>query len=124
MHKTKRNILNWILVTMMVVLPLRGVQALDHSNCQMHDEASRVVNVHSMHMMSEATQVNTIDLHNCCDNSDVKCNSDCGIGTAVSFITQPAITLPALNETSFLAHVNNDLVFRDLAPPIRPPANL
>lgn len=113
---------------MMVMLPLRGVMASSQSTCELHDEASQQVmdhDMHKAHMMAEDAGMDTDESNDCCccDNG-MKCTSDCGIGTSVSFITQSTITVPAQNETAFRTHVNNNLVFRDPAPPIRPPASL
>jgi len=119
--------LNWIVIAIMVMLPLRGVIALDQSTCEMHNEASQEVvdhSLHEMHLMTEGAQIDTNESQNCCSDLSMNCNSDCGIGMNVSFIMQSAITFPAQNETAFRTHVNNNLVFRDLAPPIRPPASL
>ena len=112
---------------MMVLLPLRGVMALDQSACEMHNEASEEVvdhGSHAMHLMVEGAQMDADETQNCCSDLSMNCNSDCGIGMSVSFFMQSAITVPAQNETAFRTHVNNNLVFRDLAPPIRPPASL
>jgi len=113
---------------MMVMLPLRSVMAFAQSTCEMHDQASQAVEDHSMHMMhqkAEDAQSDTGDSQNsdCC-NSGITCTGDCSVGMSVSFITQSAVMLPALNETEFNPLVNNSLVFRDLTPPLRPPANL
>lgn len=111
---------------MMVMLPLRSVMALDQSACEMYNEASQEVidhSLHAMHLMDEGVQMDADESQNCCSDLSINCNSDCGIGMSVSFIMQSAITFPAQNETEFRTHVNNNLVFRDLAPPIRPPAS-
>jgi hypothetical protein len=126
-NKNTRNILNWIVIAMMVMLPLRGVIALDQSACEMHDEASEEMvdhSLHTMHLMTEGVQMDANESQNCCSDLSMNCNSDCGIGMSVSFLMQSAIAVPAQNETAFRTHVNNNLVFRDLAPPIRPPASL
>ena len=112
---------------MMVMLPLRGVIALDRSTCEMHNEASQEVvdhRLHARHLMNEGVQMDANESQNCCSDLSTNCHNDCGIGTSVSFIMQSAITVPAQNATAFRTHVNNNLVFRDLAPPTRPPASL
>lgn len=119
--------LNWIVIALMVMLPLRGVIALDQSACEMHDEASEEMvdhSLHAMHLMAEGAQMDADESQNCCSDLSMNCNSDCGIGMSVSFLMQSAIAVPAQNETTFRTHVNNNLVFRDIAPPIRPPASL
>ena len=112
---------------MMVMLPLRGVIALDQSACEMHNEASQEMvdhGLHTMHLMTDGVQMDANESQNCCSDLLMNCTSNCGIGMSLSLIMQSAITFPAQNETAFRTHVNNNLVFRDLAPPIRPPASL
>lgn len=119
--------LNWILIAMMAMLPLRSVIAFDQSSCEMHDQASMEVDhsAHSMHAMSDAAQPESDQSNNCCCcDSDMKCSSDCGMGMSVSFLAQSVHTLPVLNQAAVRTHIDNSLVFRDLAPPIRPPASL
>ena len=119
--------LNWIVIALMVMLPLRGVIALDQSACEMHDEASEKMvdhSLHAMHLMAEGVQMDADETQNCCSDLSMNCSSDCGIGMSVSFLMHSAITVPVQNETAFRTYVNDNLVFRDLAPPIRPPASL
>ena len=128
MDKNTRNIVNWVLIAMMVMLPLRSVMAVAHTACDMHDQASQVVEDHSMHMMHQMNEQAQMDAgksqdSDCCD-SEISCSADCGIGMSVSYIAQSTVMLPALYETAFNPLVNNNLVFRELTPPTRPPANL
>jgi len=132
-NNSTRNMFNWVLVTMMVMLPLRAVLAIDQSSCQMHDETdqhssaqqSTVHHKHLGHMMFDADQNDVADSHNCCccDNS-ASCNYDCGIGMNASIIMQQGMTVPVLNKASLRTHVENNLVFRELIPLTRPPAYL
>ncbi len=123
-----RNLLSWVVIAMMVMMPLRGVLALTHTTCDMHDPASQVMDDHRMHMMHQVNEFVSMDvaesLECCCCDSAMQCGSDCGIGINASCITQSVFTFPSLNTTTFHTFVNNNLVFRELAPPIRPPANL
>jgi hypothetical protein len=124
-NKKTRNILNWVLIAMMVMLPLRGVMAFAQATCEMHGQATEDRSMHMMHQMAEDVQIGADESqnHDCCD-SGISCTGDCGTGMSVSFITQSAVMLPALNKTAFNPFVNNNLVFRDLTPPLRPPENL
>jgi hypothetical protein len=119
--------LNWILITMLVMLPLRTVLAIDQS-CQMHDQASQQPAEHHMHtghIMPETDQDDTVASDNCCCcDSSMSCNFDCGIGMSASVIMQHALTVPVLNKSSFRTQVVNNLVFRELIPLTRPPAYL
>ena len=127
-NKNTRSIINWALIAVMMLLPMRSVMAFAQSTCEMHDQAPQAVKVHSMHMMHQVVEDSQSDTaesqnHDCCD-SDISCTGDCSTGTSVSFITQSAVMLPVLNKTAFNVLVSNNLVFRDLTPPLRPPANL
>jgi hypothetical protein len=127
-NKNTRNILNWLLIAMMVMLPLRSVMALAQTTCEMHGQASLEMeghSMHTMHMMNEDAQADNGATQNrdCC-KSGKTCTGDCCIGISVSFITQSAVLLPEFNEAAFNPLVNNSLVSRNLAPPVRPPANL
>lgn len=128
MNKITRSILNWVLIAMMVMLPMRSVMAFAQSACEMHDHVSKAVENHSAHMMHQIAkdaQSDTAESQNndCC-NGGISCTGDCSTGMSVSFITQSAVMLPVLNNTAFNVLVSNNLVFRDLTPPLRPPANL
>ncbi|MBT8129278.1 MAG: hypothetical protein KJP10_04745, partial [Gammaproteobacteria bacterium] len=94
--------------------------------CDMHESASHEMGDHSMHMMhqmDESAQVEIAVSHDCCDSA-THCGSDCGININVSFITQSVFALPALKKAAIHTSINSNLVFRELAPPIRPPAHL
>jgi hypothetical protein len=133
-NKNTRNILNWVLIAMMVMLPLPNIMAVAQAGCEMHDQASQAAQDHSMHMMHLMDEDARIDAHesrnnDCCDRDmscgrDISCTGDCGTATSVSFITQSAAMLPTLNRAVFNPLVDNNLVFRNLAPPVRPPSNL
>lgn len=112
---------------MMAILPLRSVFAINHDTCKMHHELSRETmhhDMHVMHRMADDARMDTDDSMNCCHDNGIKCSNDCSMVMSVSIIPPSAITLPVLNETAFRTHVISDLVVRDLAPPIRPPAYL
>jgi hypothetical protein len=126
-NKNTHCIINWILIFMVAMLPLRSVLAISHDTCKMHHEASAEITGHEMHAMhgeSGDTRMDTDESMNCCHDSSVKCSSDCSMGMSVTVITPVAVTLPVLNETALRTHYISDLVVRDLAPPVRPPANL
>lgn len=123
-NKNRYSIVNWVLIAMMVMLPMRSAMAFSQFTCEMHDESARKLMDHGMHMMVDGARMDIDAPMDCCLDSDNHCGNDCGMNMSVSIITPSAITLPALHQTAFRTHVINDLVFRDLAPPIRPPASL
>ena len=113
---------------MLAMLPLRNVMAADESTCELHDQASMELADHGMHMAHVMIEDIAIDAEEsndcCCCAGSMSCTSDCGIGTSVPLISQSAMNLPLSNGTAFYTHVSNNLVIRDLAPPVRPPASL
>lgn len=122
------NILNWMLIVLMALLPLRNVMALEQVNCQMHEQSSIEMTAHGMHAMHDMSGIADVDAneqHNCCCcDSGMSCSGDCNLGLAVSFIMQPAITVPEIDGTTFHASINSPLALTEFSPPIRPPASL
>ena len=124
--------LNWFLIAMIVMLPLRGVLALDRASCEMHDEASQIEQGHAMHMAGHVTMhmQEDVDLKAagsddcCCCDKSMQCSSHCGPGAGASVIIQSAFTVPELKRVTLRTHVNSGLIFRDPEPPVRPPENL
>lgn len=119
--------LNWILITLLVMLPMRAVLAIDQS-CQMHELGSQQSmghHMHSGHTMPETDHDDAVASDDCCCcESTVSCSYDCGMGTSASVIMQHALTVPVLNKSSFRTQVVDNLVFRELVPLSRPPAYL
>ena len=125
--KTVHNMLNWLLITMLVMSPLQTAQAIDQS-CHMDEQVSDQPaehHAHAGHAMPETDNDETAVSGNCCccDNA-MSCNADCGIGMSAPVIMQHALTVPVLNTSSFRTRVVHNLVFRELIPPTRPPAYL
>ena len=128
-NKRTHNMLNWMLIVLMAILPLRNAAAFEQVNCQMHEQSSIEMSDHDMHAMHGMSHMDSSgdtaaapDDCCCCDNS-MSCNGDCGVGLGASFIVQSAITVPAISGTTCRTHINATLVLRDVSPPIRPPQN-
>ena len=120
--------INWIIITLLVMLPLRGVIAIEQSTCDMHDRAAQAMHDHGEHSAHLAGAMSDHDDDGlqdcCCCDSDRHCITDCGIGAGSSFIAQSVLLIPSTSGSSFQAPTDNTLVFRALSPPIRPPAYL
>lgn len=120
--------LNWLLIVLMALLPLRNATAFEQVNCQMHDQSSMEMSGHDMHAMHGMSHMDSSDTtapdNCCCCDNGMSCNGDCGLGLGASFIVQSAITVPVISDTTCRIHINATLVFRDVSPPIRPPENL
>jgi hypothetical protein len=126
-NKRTRNFLNWILIAMLAMLPLRSVMALEKASCEMHAQDTQLMQDHAMHMMHSMVDHMQMDISVeedcCCCDSAMSCSNDCGAGLNVSLITQPAVALPEINKPVYRAQVNHRLVYTDLSPPVRPPAH-
>ena len=116
--------LNWFLIAMMVMLPLRSVLAFDQTSCQMQHETPRMMVDHSSHMMPDDVQGNPDKAHNCCSESGAACNNNCSSGMNLSFVFQKPVLITANYNSMLVANTSNDVLFRATTPPIRPPAYL
>jgi hypothetical protein len=120
------QIVNWILIALMVVMPLRAVMALERVNCEMHDAAIATSHDHSMHMMHDMNdQVQPLATDQqtcCCCDGTVSCTSDCAAGLSVSLLLPSSVVLPERNRPLYRSMMANKPVFRDPSPPLRPPA--
>ena len=132
----KHYILRWLLITVMVMLPLRSALAFNLADCQMKHEQSQAMSHnmhqvmidHSEHMMAGSAQAGAGDSasesHKCCNDKDMMCNSDCASMINMSFVVQS----PSLIETRFrcvlTAQSAMDVLLRTLPPLERPPAYL
>ncbi|MGB5456148.1 MAG: hypothetical protein WBO73_09480 [Gammaproteobacteria bacterium] len=129
MDLRQHNLLNWILITIMVMLPLRSVIASDRSTCDMHEQASPQDSGHHLHhhqVMGEADHQNTIATNDecCCCEGSISCHANCSISLGAGVIMPPALSVPTLNVSSIRTQVASNPVFRERIPPIRPPAYL
>jgi len=128
MRTRTRNTINLIIITMLVMLPLRSVISVEQSTCDMHEQVSQQAHDHAMHAMHQHHDTAQRDIAEspecCCCDSAITCKTDCGIGNSVIGFVISAIQLPSSSGADFLADVSNDLILRELSPPIRPPAIL
>lgn len=126
MKRNARTTISWIIIAMMAVLPLRVAMASAEPGCGMHEQASPAVHDHAMHaehvMDAAVNHEHPASADCCCCDGDMGCFGDCGPGSGVSVIVSPAISVPVLQGSAIITHVNKNPVFRELAPPIRPPA--
>jgi len=141
----KHYILSWLLITVMVMLPLRSALAFNLADClmkheQSQQEQSQVMSDtmhqamidHSQHMMSGSSLAGAGDSignsagepHKCCNDKDMMCNSDCASVINMSFVIQS----PSLTETRYRSvltvQATMDVLLRTLPPLERPPAYL
>ena len=120
-----QRILNWMLIALMVMLPLRLVWADVESSCDRQDPSAEQYATHHMHHSHDIDQYDGVDSGDCCccDNG-TSCGSDCGFSYNVGVILSSGLDLSLSNTFSIRTKIVTDLVFRDLSPPTRPPAFL
>lgn len=120
-----QRILNWLLITLMVMLPFRFVWADVESSCHMHDQPSEQTVGHHLHHSADVDQFDVVDLDDCCCcESGMYCSTDCGVSLSAGVILPSALIVPFINASSIRTKIVNDLVFREHIPPTRPPAYL
>jgi hypothetical protein len=120
-----QRILNWMLIALMVMSPLRLVWADGQPNCDMHDQSAEQHAEHHWHHSADANQYDVVDSGDCCCcDSSASCGSDCGFSIGASVILPSGIDLALSNPSSIRTKIVNDLVFREFSPPTRPPAYL
>jgi hypothetical protein len=122
------HIVNWVLIALLIMLPLRGVIALERIDCGMQAAEAASVHDHSMHMkhgVSDQVQPLTTEKHACCCcDVGTSCSNDCAAGLGVSLIMQSSVVLPERNRPVYRSLIGNKPVIRDPSPPLRPPASV
>lgn len=118
-----QRILNWMLIALMVLLPLRVVWADVQSSCDMQDPSTEQHAEHHQHHSPDADQFVSVDSGDCCCcDSGASCGADCGASTSVGVILPSGLDLSLPNTLSIRTKIVNGLVFREIRPPTRPPA--
>jgi len=132
----KHYILRWLLITAMVMLPLRSALAFNLADCQMKHEQSEAMIDHSEHMMSGPAQAgagdsiddsignSAVEYHKCCNDKDMMCNSDCASVINMSFVIQSPSLIETRYRSVLTAQAKMDILLRTLPPLERPPAYL
>ena len=129
------------------MLPLRSALAFDLADCRMkHEQAQKqqsqaaspdmhhAMMDHSMHMMSGSAQTDAGDLaanvasnaagelHQCCNDKNMMCNSDCASVINMSFVIQSPSLIETRYHSVLTAQTTADVLLRALSPLERPPA--
>lgn len=124
MRAKKHYFLNWLLITVIVMMPLRSVLAFDLSECQTQHEQSQVMVDHSHHMMSETVQADSGNSHKCCNDKGKLCNNDCTSMMNMSFVIQSSSLIENHYHSVLTAQTTIDVILRALPPLEKPPAYL
>ncbi len=114
--------------------PLPGVMA---AHCDMGDMGeidissssavmpSSVIMAHDMSAMLYTDSMSSdMKGHSCCDDPSTKCSGSCDLGVNVSLILQETPYLAVYKDSFKSVSLSSKILFRELTPPSRPPANL
>ena len=111
--------------------PLSGVVA---AHCDMAEmDASpgnavmsgSVIPAHDMSaMLSTDAMSSEINGHSCCDDLSSNCSAACDLAVNVSLVLQETSYAAVYNSSFKSVSVSSKILFRELTPPSRPPANL
>ena len=115
----------------MMFTPLSGVMAVQCDMAEMHVSTSSavipgsVIPAHDMSaMLSTDAMPSEMNQHGCCDDPSFNCSAGCDLGVNVSLILQEISYSPVYKYTFKSALISSKILFRELTPPSRPPANL
>ena len=129
---TKKMVL-WIMVISMTIAPLRVSLASDDSHCDMSAMSATVSGVEAsvetdvVDDMIVLQSLDDIDAHACCDTKSTcstGCVLDCATGSSLTALLKQADVESRFEHVLTLFSVCNNLLSRELTPPIRPPASL
>ena len=125
MNINYHKLLHFLLITFLMMAPLRGVLA-DH--CDMAGMGDMDMSEMMSHDMSESmiddSMQSDINEYNCCEDISANCSDACDIGVNVSLLLQHTQYLPVYNNSFSLNSLSYKTLFRELTPPSRPPASL
>ena len=113
-----------------MVAPLRGVIAAPCNMAEMNASSDAVMMGHDMSAMLSTNSLSTDSMaseakgNSCCDDVSINCSGDCDLGINVSLVLQATSYSPVYQNSSSLNSLSYKTLFRVLAPPSRPPANL
>ncbi len=104
--------------------PLTGVVA---GHCDMGDVMGNRAEMpaHDMSaMLSTDTMSSEMGGHGCCDDLSINCSDACDLGVNVSLVLQETSYAPVYKDSFKSVSLSSKILFRELTPPSRPPANL
>ena len=133
MNSKRYKLLHYVLIILLMFTPLSGVIA---AHCDMGDMAEMdvspgstvmpgsVILTHDMSaMFSTDSMSSEMNGHSCCDDLSTDCSVACDLGINVSLVLQQT-SYAAVYINSFKSvSVSSKILFRELTPPSRPPAN-
>jgi len=78
----------------------------------------------STDMLSTDSMPSEMNEHGCCDDLSFNCSAACDLGVNVSLILQETSYSAVYKYSYKSAVISSKILFRELTPPSRPPANL
>ena len=136
MNIKDNKLLHYVLIILLMIAPLRGVIAVPCDMQEMNASSRATVmpgtvmsdSVMPAHDMSAMLSTDSMSSgmieHGCCDDSTVNCSADCDLGINFSLISQETSYSPVFNNSFKSVSFSSKILFRELTPPSRPPANL
>ena len=111
--------------------PLSGVVAAHCDMAEMDASPgsavmhSSVILAHDMSaMLSTDSMSPEMNGHGCCDDPSTNCSAACDLGINVPLVLQETSYTAVYKDSFTSASVSSKILFRELTPPSRPPANL
>jgi len=127
-----RKLLNYVLIILLMVAPLRGVVAahcdMVKMSMQEMDVSSNTIVMHApmMHDMSAMQSTGSVPAdtskHHCCDDASASCSGVCDLGISFSLMLQEISYSPVYKSSFNSVPFTSKILFRELTPPSRPPA--
>ena len=121
-----------MLIILLMIAPLRAVNAMQTTACDMDDTnavAGKVMimsDIHASHdmsaMSSDKSDSETMQHKCCCCDSD--CANACDMNVSSTLLIQVSSYLPVFTKTSNVAVFSPEILSRALPPPSRPPLKL
>ncbi len=113
-----------------MIAPLRGAIA---AHCDMAEMDGSTANMempvfgemaHDMSAMhSTGSMSSEMNQHSCCDDLSFNCSDACDLGVNVSLVLQEISYAPVYKASLKSVSLSSKILFRELTPPSRPPAN-
>ena len=131
MNSKPYKLLHYVLIILLMFTPFSGVVAA-HCDMEEMDASSSstvmpgsVILAHDMStMLSTDAMSSEMNAHGCCDDLSFNCSAGCDLGVNVSLVMQETSYAPVYKDSFKSVVISSKILFRELTPPSRPPANL
>jgi hypothetical protein len=115
-----------VLIILLMMAPLRSVMAVPCDMASMDDSSNNAVMMaHDMSsMLSVDSEYSEVNDYNCCDDISISCTGGCDLVINASLLMQETFYAPVYTNSFKSLASSSKTLFRELTPPLRPPANL